>query len=114
MALKKKHWDQKDLQNLWTAKTVKTMKTAKTMKTMRLNRKKRRISPQLLFNPHIFYFSSLSLFSPPNTLNNISPTQLLSLPPKPPHLQFYIAILAVFTFLKIAGSKDFGSPFWKI
>ena len=61
----------KDLHNLWTAKIANPQKPlTKTAKTRVKTVKTARISPQLLLNPHIFYFSPLSLFYPPNTLNS--------------------------------------------
>ena len=81
----------KDLHNLWTAKIANPQKPlTKTAKTRVKTVKTARISPQLLLNPHIFYFSSLLLISSLHPIPSMaSPTQTLPLPPKPPHLQLY-------------------------
>ena len=49
-----------------------------------------------LLHPHIFYFLPLSLF--PNQIPSIATlTKPLLLPPKPSHLQFYLAVFTVQT-----------------
>ena len=83
----------------------KPRKLRKPQKPRAKNHENREKSPEPILNPHILYFSTLSLFPPPNTLNS---TPIPA--PKPPHLQFNLAVFAVFAVSRFLRSKDCGGP----